>query len=246
MTSESTQSSTLASQAADASKVGTEAVARTLDSMKAIQSSVAETGQTVERLGASSDRIDVIVKLIGSVAYQIKLLGINAAIEAAHAGQYGAGFSVVAGEIRSLGERSGAATREITEIVEKVQSGIREALKVMASELQQVEAGADLAEHAGRLLKDIRDAVGTNKDRLAVIADSVSQMQSFSKKVGAIMQELTAITEENSSAAEEVGAAANEMLKELTRVDAVAHSLEQMARATEQLLAKFTLSDETH
>ncbi|MFB3906060.1 MAG: substrate-binding domain-containing protein [Acidobacteriota bacterium] len=243
VTREARQGSSLAVEAADASKVGTEAVSRTLHSMKSIQASVSATGQTVERLGTSSERIDVIIRLIGSIAYQIKLLGINAAIEAAHAGQYGAGFSVVAGEIRSLGERSASATREITEIVEKVQNGIHDALRVMASELQQVEAGADLAERAGKLLENIRGAVVTNKDRLASIADAVSQMQAFSRKVGTIMQELTAITEENSSAAEEVGAAANEMLAELTRVDAVAHSLAQMARATEQLLAKFTLSD---
>ncbi len=247
VTKEAKEGSSLAAEAADASEVGTEAVGRTLDSMKSIRASVSETGQTVERLGTSSERIDVIIKLIGSIAYQIKLLGINAAIEAAHAGQYGASFSVVAGEMRSLGERSATATREITEIVEKVQGGIHDALKVMATELQQVEAGADLAERAGKLLEDIHRAVGTNKDRLAIIADAVSQMQAFSKKVGAIMQELTAITEENSSAAEEVGAAANEMLAELNRVDSVAHSLAQMAHATEQLLAKFTLSDaETH
>jgi len=243
VTAEATQGSSLAAEAADASQVGTEAVSRTLESMKAIRSSVSETGETVERLGTSSARIDVIIKLIGSVAYQIKLLGINAAIEAAHAGRYGAGFSVVAGEIRSLGERSGSATREITEIVEKVQKGIREALRVMAAELQQVQAGADLAERAGKLLEDIHRAVGTNKDRLAMMADSVSQMQSLSRQVGTAMQELTAISEENSAAAEEVGAAANEMLGELKRVDTVAHALAQMARSTEQLLAKFTLSE---
>jgi len=243
VTKEAKQGSSLAAEAAEASRVGTEAVSRTLESMKSIHASVAETGQTVERLGTSSERIDVIIKLIGSIAYQIKLLGINAAIEAAHAGQYGASFSVVAGEMRSLGERSATATKEITEIVEKVQNGIQDALRVMAFELQQVEASADLAERANNLLEDIRRAVGTNKDRLATIADSVSQMQAFSRRVGAIMQELTAISEENSSAAEEVGAAANEMLAELTRVDAVAHSLAQMARATEQLLAKFTLSE---
>ncbi len=243
VSNEASHGSKVAADASAASQFGTESVGRTLNSMQSIRGSVAQTATTVERLATSSERIDTIVKTIGTIAYQIRLLGINAAIEAAHAGDYGAGFSVVASEIRSLGDRSGSATREITQIVETVQQEIHEALDLMSSELQQVQAGADLAERAGQLLTGIRDSVEINKDRLQSIAGSVSQMQAFSRKVGGIMQALTAITEENSAAAEEVGAAAKEMLAELNRINNLAHSLAQMARATEQLLAKFTLAD---
>jgi methyl-accepting chemotaxis protein len=243
VSNEASHGSKVAAEASAASQFGTESVGRTLNSMQSIRSSVSQTATTVERLATSSERIDMIVKTIGTIAYQIRLLGINAAIEAAHAGDFGAGFSVVASEIRSLGDRSGSATREITQIVETVQHEIHEALDLMSSELQQVQAGADLAEQAGQLLTGIRDSVEINKDRLQSIAGSVSQMQAFSRKVGGIMQALTAITEENSAAAEEVGAAAKEMLAELNRINHLAHSLAQMARATEQLLAKFTLAD---
>jgi methyl-accepting chemotaxis protein len=243
VTSEATVGSSLAADAGAASRVGTESVGRTLGSIHSIKDSVSATAQTVERLGKSSEQIDLIVKLIAGIATQIKLLGINAAIEAAHAGSQGTGFSVVAGEIRALGERSRTATKDITNIVESVQREIREALRLMAAELEQVEVGANLAEQAGEALGDIQEAVDTNQGRLKTIAESVAEMHSLSRRVGDVMQALTAITEENSAAAEEVDAAANETLLQVEEVAALAHQLEEMASSTEELLAKFTLAE---
>jgi methyl-accepting chemotaxis protein len=243
VTGQANEGAVVAERAAAASQAGAEAVVRTANNVTAIRSSVSETGNAVERLGSSSERIDTVVRLIGGIARQIKLLGINAAIEAAHAGRYGAGFSVVAGEIRSLGEKSSTASREITEIVDQVQTEIDSAQEVMSSELQQVEAGASLAQEAARTLEQIRDAVTANKDRLGVIGAAVAEMQAFSRSVGSVMLELTAISEENSAAAEQVGAAANQMLAELSRVNRAAQSLAEMARASQQLLAKFTLAE---
>lgn len=233
-----------ASTAAEAARVGTDSVVTTLDSMKSIHQSVVETAATVEKLGTSSERIDIVLKLISGLAYQTKLLGINAAIEAAHAGSYGAGFSVVAREIRSLAERSTQAAKQIVDVVASVKTSIEEVLKVMRAELQQVRAGADRAENASRLLGGIAESVETNGSRLTAIAKASSELQSLSETVGNAIQELTTITEQNAGAAQEVGASTTQVLTELEELNRLAQSLAEMASGTLQSLARFDTSEE--
>jgi methyl-accepting chemotaxis protein len=231
-----------AEKAGQAARVSTTSVATTLGSMEGVRRSVTETAAGVEQLGASSERIDEIVKLIGGIAYQIKLLGINAAIEAAHAGDYGAGFSVVAREIRSLGERSSQAAKEIAGVVEKVKESIYRVLRGMRAELQQVQTGAGQAQQASKLLEDIGQAVEGNGNRLVSIAKASTQLQTLSHDLGAAIQELTTIAEENAASAEEVGASTSEVLTELDAVSQSAKSLANMASGALRSLAKFDTS----
>ncbi len=239
---EASKGSVAAENAARAAHAGTQAVEKTLASMQSIKDSVLETAQTVKVLGEHSQKIDIIIKLIGGIAYQIKLLGINAAIEAAHAGQYGAGFLVVAGEIRSLAERTAQATREITELVDSVQSQISAVQKVMGSGLEKVSHGASLAEQAGKVLEEIRQAVEANHQRLTGITSAMREMQSFSHQVGGVMDSVASVSEQNAAAVEEVTASTKEMSAQLEEVTQTVHSLAQMAESEQQLLAKFTLS----
>ncbi len=239
---EASKGSVAAENAAKAAHAGTQAVEKTLASMQSIKTSVLETAQTVQVLGEHSEKIDIIIKLIGGIAYQIKLLGINAAIEAAHAGQYGAGFLVVAGEIRSLAERTAQATREITDLVDSVQSQISAVQKVMGSGLEKVSHGASLAEQAGKVLNEIRQAVEANHQRLTAITSAMREMQSFSHQVGGVMDSVASVSEQNAAAVEEVTASTKEMSAQLEEATQLAHSLAQMAESEQQLLAKFTLS----
>jgi len=242
VSNEATKGSAAAEEAARATHSGTEAVEKTLASMQAIKQSVTETARTVQGLGEHSQKIDIIIKLIGGIAYQIKLLGINAAIEAAHAGQYGAGFLVVAGEIRSLAERTAQATREITDLVDSVQSQVREVQKVMGSGLDKVAQGATLAEQAGNVLKEIRNAVEANLQRLKAINTAMNEMQSFSHQVGGVMESVAAISEENAAAVQQVTASTKEMSSQLVEVTETAAALARMAESEQELLAKFNLS----
>jgi methyl-accepting chemotaxis protein len=241
---EARQGSEAAEGAAKAAHAGTEAVEKTLASMQSIRESVTETARTVEKLGQHSEKIDIIIKLIHGIAYQIKLLGINAAIEAAHAGQYGAGFSVVAGEIRSLAERTAGATREITDLVASIKSGIDEVEKVMGGGLERVAHGADLAEQAGEVLNEIRQSVEGNKSRLRKIAAAMMEMQAYSHEVGQVMESVAAVSEENAAAIEQVTASTREMTSQLKQVNDLTESLTSMAEAEQHLLAKFNLKDE--
>jgi len=244
VSTEARRGSEAAEGAANAANAGTVAVEDTLSSMQSIRESVTETAKTVERLGQHSDKIDIIIKLIGGIAYQIKLLGINAAIEAAHAGQYGAGFSVVAGEIRSLAERTAQATHEITDLVASVKSGIEEVEKVMGGGLEKVAKGANLAEQAGKVLSEIRHAVEGNQSRLRKIAAAMAEMQAFSHQVGEVMESVATVSEENAAALEEVSASTREMTSQLDQVTRLAGSLTKMAEAEQQLLAKFSLTED--
>ncbi len=242
VSTEATKGSAAAEDAARATHAGAEAVEKTLASMQAIKQSVMETAKTVQGLGEHSQKIDIIIKLIGGIAYQIKLLGINAAIEAAHAGQYGAGFLVVAGEIRSLAERTAQATREITTLVDSVQSQVRQVQKVMGSGLDRVGQGATLAEQAGKVLTEIRQAVEANLQRLKAINTAMAEMQSFSHQVGGVMESVAAISEENAAAVQQVTASTKEMSSQLVEVTETAAALARMAESEQELLAKFNLS----
>ncbi|RPJ62371.1 MAG: hypothetical protein EHM23_03585 [Acidobacteria bacterium] len=221
-------------------QAGTQALETTLTDANALRDSVTQTAKTVGRLGEHSKRIDVIIKIIGGIATQVKLLGLNAAIEAAHAGEYGAGFLVVAGEIRSLAERTADATKEITQLVGTVQGCVVEVEKAMVSGLERVGQTAKGTEEATKLLADIRQSVTANQQRLTNIASSIGQMQGFSRLVSESMESVSAVSEENAAAVEEVTAATREMLGQLERASQMARDLSDIAQGEQQLLKKFT------
>jgi methyl-accepting chemotaxis protein len=241
ITREAGEGAAAAEEAAKAAQAGDDAVSTTRTSMQGIAGAVTETAKTVEALGEQSEKIDSITRLISSIAYQIKLLGINAAIEAAHAGQYGAGFLVVAGEIRSLAERTADASREISGLIESVKASIHGVEKVMDSVLGRVSQGAALAEHSTQVLTTIRNAVNANQARLAAISSAMLQTHEFSHQVGNAMESVAAISEENAAAVEEVTASTEEMSGQLEEVARLARSLAVMADSTREMLGKFNL-----
>jgi methyl-accepting chemotaxis protein len=243
VTTQANQGAVAAEEATRASQAGNEAVGEARASMQGIAGAVANTAKTVDALGEESDKIDAIVRFISTIAYQIKLLGINAAIEAAHAGQYGAGFLVVAGEIRSLAERTSTASREITDLIDSVKSRIHEVEKVMGSALDSVNRGEVLSDRAGQVLGAVQGAVGANLERLTAITAAISQMQGFSGEVGQAMDLVAGISERNAAAVEEVTASTEEMSGQLQEVAGLARTLAAMADTTRQLLAKFNLGE---
>ncbi len=227
---------------ARAALAGAQAIEKTLSSMQEIHASVVETSGNVDRLGRNSEQIDGIIKTISMVARQIKLLGINAAVEAAHAGTYGSGFSIVANEIRSLADRTAKATAEIIEVVKTVQESTRELERAMVASLQSVQSGSELAGQAGAALQEIRTSVEQNKGRLNAVAKSASQMQAFSRRVGEMMGVVASVSEKNAAAAEEVSASTQETTARLEDVKRMAQNLAQIAEGEQKLLARFNSS----
>jgi methyl-accepting chemotaxis protein len=250
---------------------GAMAVDETAGGMKRIKFAVEATAARVTELGAKGEQIGAIVETIDDIAEQTNLLALNAAIEAARAGEQGKGFAVVADEVRKLAERSSRATKEIAALIGEVQAGTDQAVKAMQIGAREVESGAELASKSGAALDDISSAVESSNAAVARIVKAMDDMQassaglvSASDAIAAIAQEtnaaaesmtssaeqvarsvesIAAISEENSASAEEVSAATEQMSAQAEEVVASASVMADMATRLEGLAGRFRIDD---
>jgi methyl-accepting chemotaxis protein len=224
------------SGAADAAKKANEAAARvsgiveeTITSINGIADTTRETSQVVAILGSRSQDVGNIIKVIDEIANQTNLLALNAAIEAARAGEQGRGFAVVADEVRKLAEKTTIATKEIGETIGIIQQDTVKALSSMDDELQAVEKGVRFTKDAGVALKEI-----------------VAQVEELSL----IIQQMAATTEEQSTAADQISGdieAASEIIKGTSagaeQIARASHDIAQLASYLQSITAKFKVHD---
>jgi len=231
-----------AAEANNAAIRGQEAVTQVVTQMEEIANASLRTQQTVNQLGEYGQQIGDIVKTIDEIAAQTNLLALNAAIEAARAGEQGRGFAVVAENVRSLAERSSQATKEIAELIAKVQAGTREAVGSMAAGVEGVERGREITIEAGRALEDILASVEASAQQMERIAADV---QSLSDGVGRIVESAVAMA----ASAEQSAVSASEMANSTSRVSEVvlqvsatseqtSASAEQVSASTQELSAQ--------
>ncbi|MCI0519298.1 MAG: methyl-accepting chemotaxis protein [Chloroflexi bacterium] len=256
---------------ADAAAGGVKVVEQTVKGMEAIKAKVGLSAQKVQEMGQRSDQIGAIVETIEDIASQTNLLALNAAIEAARAGEHGKGFAVVADEVRKLAERASNATKEIGGLIKGIQGTVNEAVAAMNDGAREVENGVGLANQAGDALSGIAKAaqsVYAQADQAAQAAqrmmsasnqlvnamDSVSavveentaaaeEMAASSNEVTQAIENIASVSEENSAAIEEVSANAEEMSAQVEEVTASAQSLSEMAQVLTQVVAQFKLAE---
>ncbi|MBN2105211.1 substrate-binding domain-containing protein [bacterium] len=241
---EAEKSATATENTAKAVSAGTDAMNETLKTMKEIETSVTNAWGLVEELGAHSEKIDSVVELINDIASRVNVLALNASIEATKAGEYGAGFMVVAKAVRKLAKNTADATREVTDLIHTVQSDISKVERVMHDGLARMKQSASLADRAVTTLSDIQKMIQSDKERILNIARSMGNMQTTSHTVGTAMENVASDSENNMAAVEEVSALTKEMTAQLENVTELAHALELMARSEQQMLAKFILLEE--
>ncbi len=258
-----------AQQAALAAQDGQSQVEQTIQGMQSIRASVEQSSAAIMEMGKRSDQIGMIVETIEDIASQTNLLALNAAIEAARAGEHGKGFAVVADEVRKLAERSAAATREISDLISGIQSTVKEAVSTMQASGQQVEQGVTQANQSGYALSTILETIATVTQQAQQAAQAAEQMNAASNElvnavdsVSAVIEENTAateemtassfevsqaieniasISEENSAAVEEVSASAEEMSAQVQEVSASAQSLAGLADELREIARQFKL-----
>lgn len=206
----------------EAANKGGEAVGKTIGGMERIRQSVFDSASKIKDLGERSKQIGEIIEVIDGIASQTNLLALNAAIEAARAGEHGKGFAVVADEVRKLAERSGKATREIAELIGSIQKGTDEAVGAMKEVTREVDDGAALADGAGVALKEIVVTTGASNGELLSITTAVEQITANSADVARAIDGVAAITEENTAATQEMAAGGSSVMSSIENIAAVA------------------------
>ncbi len=187
-------SARVAREARDNAAAGTLAVSATIAGMARVRQQVQETTRKIERLATSSQEIDKIVGIIRDVADQTQVLALNAAIQAAAAGEHGKGFAVVADEVRRLAQRTTTASSQIATLVKGIQAETSEAIAAMNEGNDEVTAGAQVAEEAGQKLGEIDSTAAQLAELIEAISLAAEQQARASAGIARAMGEISSVT----------------------------------------------------
>jgi methyl-accepting chemotaxis protein len=222
------QSSKNASDATTASRSASETagnggriVAETINGMQKIAKVVSGSADSISKLANSADQIGDIISVIDDIADQTNLLALNAAIEAARAGEQGRGFAVVADEVRKLAERTGKATGEIAQMIKGIQSETTEAVDSMQAGIMEVDKGRTMADQAGNSLNEIVNMSQQVMDMIQQIATASEEQSSAAEEISKNVEHISTVTKDNASGAEQSATAAkllNQQAEELKSI----------------------------
>jgi len=186
---------------------GGEIVSSSIQGMESVSNRIQESAGRIQALGQRSQEIGDIIGVIEDIAEQTNLLALNAAIEAARAGEQGRGFAVVADEVRKLAERTGKATKEITTVIESVQQGTTEAVHSMEAGTKEAHSGMALAREAGIRLTEIVKGVQRVVDMIQIFAESTQQQSQVSGELSSSIQQVAQLSQENEGHVQDVATA---------------------------------------
>ena len=231
-TKNASEAANSAKQAGISAKEGGRVVIETMEGMKRIADVVKQSAATVQELGKSSDQIGEIIQTIDDIADQTNLLALNAAIEAARAGEQGRGFAVVADEVRKLAERTTKATKEIAGMIKQIQKDTSGAVESMNRGTVEVEKGRLLAEQSSVSLKEIITGAEKVVDVVTQVAAASEEQSSASEQIAKNIEAISSVTQESAAGTQEIARAAED--------------LNRLTSNLQELLGQFTISDGDH
>ena len=218
-----------AKEAGDLARTGGEVVTETVEVIRSVADATRDTATKIEELGRSSDQIGQIIGVIDDIADQTNLLALNAAIEAARAGEQGRGFAVVADEVRKLAERTTQATKEIAQMIKTIQEETQKAVEAMKAGTDKVDAGVDSARKAGDALGKIIKSADGVQDMVTHIATAATEQASATEQVNSNMEQIAKMVHQASIGAQESARACQD--------------LSNLALDLQQLVGRFKLAD---
>jgi len=198
-------------QSEELSRQGSAVIHSAAAEMGKITASVEASSAIIGTLEQQSNEISAIVNVIKEIADQTNLLALNAAIEAARAGEQGRGFAVVADEVRKLAERTTVSTQEIAATIEKIQGGTQNAVRSMVDGVEQVRAGTALAQQAGASIQEIESGAQRVVGVVGDITDSLKEQSAASNEIARNIENIAHSVEENNASAEQAAAAAHQL-----------------------------------
>ena len=206
-----TEAHSISENSASISEEGAAVIHSAASEMRQISEAVQASSEIVEDLGRQSDQITSIVNTIREIADQTNLLALNAAIEAARAGEQGRGFAVVADEVRKLAERTSLSTTEIATMVTRIQQGTRGAVASMQAGVAKVGSGVELASQAGESINSIRDGAQRVSQVVNSISDSISEQSHASNDIAHKIETIAQMSEESAAAVRHTADAARRL-----------------------------------
>jgi methyl-accepting chemotaxis protein len=227
---------------AEAAKSGGESVVNAQNQMGSIENTMANCALAVGKLGERSQQIGQFVNTIAAIAGQTNLLALNAAIEAARAGEQGRGFAVVADEVRKLAEQSQTATEQIAELIHVIQTEIGEAVLAMKQGTKEVAVGQTVVNSANESFNEIMNLVNQVSGQIQGISVAAQQMADSSKTVVASVYEISDISKKATDQTHTVYAATEEQAASMQQITAFSQGLADMAKELQQTVNHFKLS----
>ena len=228
-------------QASDKALEGNELIVQVMEQMQAVNEKVAVLAEAIKGLGERSEEIGEIIEAITSISNQTNLLALNAAIEAARAGEHGRGFAVVADEVRKLAEQSNASAQQITQLIGAIQAQTHSTVVTMENVRGEVNNGIQVVNTAGESFGVILKSIEQSADQIAQVAEATKEIAQQAEQVTAHMQSVTSISEHSASGMQNVAAVTEEQLASMQEIAASSVSLTKMAEDMQATIRTFKL-----